>query len=254
MHPLAKLVTDSNYHIYNLNLARSLGSLPASIILCKLLQRHTYHQENNQLIKLREQEGSWFYYTQEKCEEQTFLSRREQDTAIKILEKKDLIKKTLYGIPRTRHFQVNETKVFELFEHNFNNSDMHLCTQTSMAVHPNDSTCARKRQQTKRTIKELINKETTTSRNGNLLAENSSSFFNHSFSKDNQPSSINFNQKTLQAQKEDLVKLQEPDSRSNLTSLEHSKAASQKIALANAEFKAMTPALRPTALDRKSVV
>ena len=93
MHPLAKLVTDSNYHTYNLDLARSLGSLAASIVLCKLLQRHTYHQENNQLIKLRDKEGLWFYLTQEKCEEQTFLSRREQDTAIKILREKGLIKK-----------------------------------------------------------------------------------------------------------------------------------------------------------------
>jgi hypothetical protein len=268
MHSLAKLVTDSNYHTYNLNLARSLGSLAASIVLCKLLQRHTYHQENNQLIKLRDKDGLWFYLTQEKCEEQTFLSRREQDLAIKILEKKDLIKKTLYGIPRTRHFQVNETKVFELFEHNLNDFDLQknqqLCTQMSIAVHPNDSSCAPKRQQTKRTIKELINKETTTSRNSNLLAENSSrffshsnsrnssSFFNHSFSKDHQPSSINFNQKTLQAQKENGVELQESGSTSNSTTLENSKDASQKIALANAEFKAMMPALRPTALSRNS--
>ena len=70
MHPLAKLVTDSNYHTYNLNLARSLGSLAASIVLCKLLQKQAYYQENNQLIKLRDEEGLWFCFTQEKCEEQ----------------------------------------------------------------------------------------------------------------------------------------------------------------------------------------
>jgi hypothetical protein len=268
MHPLAKLVTDSNYHTYNLDLARSLGSLAASIVLCKLLQKQAYYQENNQLIKLRDEEGLWFYFTQEKCEEQTFLSRREQDTAIKILREKGLIKKTICGNPRTRHFQVNEKKVFELFEDNLNDFDVQkrqsVCTQTLMVMYENANRSVLKRQQTKRTIKELINKETTTSRNGNPLVENSSSsfshdnsrnsssFFNHSFSKDNETSSINFNQKPLQTQKENGIKLQEPDSRSNSASLENSKDASQKIELANAEFKAMKPALRPTALSKNS--
>ena len=58
MHALLQLFNSDNYRTYNLYVAQELGSVNAAIILGELIQRYSYHLDNNNLIKLRNQEGS----------------------------------------------------------------------------------------------------------------------------------------------------------------------------------------------------
>ncbi len=100
----------------NPSLAMALDSITAAALLQELLQREEFHAKNNELIALRKQEGLWFHYTQEKCRERLGFSRKQQETAIKILEKQGLIKKVNYGLPCKRHFQINQANFLEFFD------------------------------------------------------------------------------------------------------------------------------------------
>jgi hypothetical protein len=169
MHALLQLLNSDNYRTYNLYVAKRLGSVNASIILCELIQRYAYHLDNNNLIKLRNQDGLWFYFTQEKCEERTALSRREQDSAIKNLEAHGLIKKINSGVPCTRHFQIDEAQIFEFFKLMERKTSSFLTdnpvTQKRQTVCTKRTNCIdRKRQTTKETKEELQDKKATSSR------------------------------------------------------------------------------------------
>lgn len=114
MHPLLKLLNSKNFRTYSVHLAKKIGSVNAAIMLSELIYFYDRYDEERSLVQIRNQIGDWFYLTQEKCEDRTALSRKEQDTAIKKLEDMGLLKKTLAGLPAKRYFQLNEQKIFEL--------------------------------------------------------------------------------------------------------------------------------------------
>ena len=114
MNPILELLNSDNFRTYNIHIARKLGSVNAAIMLAEFIQRYKYHFEKNELIMTQKESGKWFYYTHEKAEERTALSRDEQDTGIKKLEKAGLIKKIIIGVPGKRHFQINEEMIIEL--------------------------------------------------------------------------------------------------------------------------------------------
>ena len=168
MHALLQLFNSDNYRTYNLYVAQELGSVNAAIILGELIQRYTYHLDNNNLIKLRNQEGSWFYFTQEKCKERTALSRKEQDTAIKKLEALGLIKKINSGVPCMRHFQINEAQIFEFFKfiqpkNSSFNPDNPVTQKGQTRFSKRNNWISTKGQTTKETKEELQEKKATSS-------------------------------------------------------------------------------------------
>ncbi len=55
----------------------------------------------------------WFYKSQLEWEEETGLTRREQETARRNLKERGLIEEKLAGVPATLHFRVNVEKFFE---------------------------------------------------------------------------------------------------------------------------------------------
>jgi len=81
---------------YNAGLARLLGSAKAAILLAQLI----YWTNKGRW-------GAWVYKTMYEIEEETCLSRHEQETAIRRLKKLNLLEVQLRGIPATRHFKVN---------------------------------------------------------------------------------------------------------------------------------------------------
>ena len=102
-----------NYRNYPVTVARQLGSINAAIFLTELYHRYTYHKERQEIIpdlSEPEKEG-WFFFTAETCEERTFLSSREQSTAIKILTDLDIIEQKNFGSPCKRHFRFNLEKL-----------------------------------------------------------------------------------------------------------------------------------------------
>jgi hypothetical protein len=100
-----------SYQTYNRNIAKKLKSVTAAIMLSELVNRYEYHANRDELVE--KDDLNWFYFTAEKCEERTCLSRREQDTGIKILEAYDFIQKKSIGLPAKRHFRLREDKILE---------------------------------------------------------------------------------------------------------------------------------------------
>jgi len=107
------LLDSGNFQTYNRQVARVLGSVNAAIMLAELVNRYNYHKSEGELKSFQKYEGEWFYYTVEKCTDRTVLSRKEQETAIKIIERFKLFEKRSIGIPPRRHFRLDIEKIIE---------------------------------------------------------------------------------------------------------------------------------------------
>lgn len=106
MDPLFWLYAD-NYRTYNVEVAEKLGSIFAAILLAELASRYRYHRERDELVNDEKHGSDWFYYMYEDVERRTCLSRKNQDTAIRILESHGLIEKKAFGMHPKRHFRLN---------------------------------------------------------------------------------------------------------------------------------------------------
>ena len=90
---------------FNPALAHALGSVKSGLFLSQLLFWCNKGKKKD-----------WIYKTIEEINEETALSRREQDTAIKVCKKYGLIKTKLAGIPAKRHFHLNIEIITELLK------------------------------------------------------------------------------------------------------------------------------------------
>lgn len=88
---------------FNPLLARATGSVKAGLLLAQLL----YWWQ-----KGRDKE--WIYKTIKEIEEETALSRNEQDGAIKRLKRLEVMEVKLRGVPAKRHFKLNLLKISNL--------------------------------------------------------------------------------------------------------------------------------------------
>ncbi len=110
---LASLLNQDHYRLYNITLARKLGSIHAAILLCEFIGQRDYFQKQNSLTSHEKHGDGWFYYTIDKVEERTCLSRKNQDTEIKLLISLGLIESRCLGMPAKRHFRINDAKIIE---------------------------------------------------------------------------------------------------------------------------------------------
>lgn len=109
-------LNSEHYQVYNRDLAHKLGSIHAAIFLAELINRFEYHKvHGGEQRLLRHENMDWFYYTHDKGLERLAMSRKEQDTAIKILIKFGLISKIQKGVPAKRYFTIHEEKILSLF-------------------------------------------------------------------------------------------------------------------------------------------
>ena len=90
---------------FNPDLARALCSIKASIFLNQLL--FWWGKGHKQGV---------IYKTIKEMEKETYLSRAEQDEAIKICKKHELIEVILRGIPAKRHFKINLEKIIAFLQ------------------------------------------------------------------------------------------------------------------------------------------
>ncbi len=86
--------------------AKALKSVNATIFLCQLLYWKGKGKKKN----------GWIYKSRKEMEEETALSRREQDTARRILKTAGILKEKLAGVPATVHYKINTDKLNEIVE------------------------------------------------------------------------------------------------------------------------------------------
>lgn len=118
--PLFWLCQD-NYRTYNIEVARKLGSIQCAIILSELASKHRHLQKKGELYCDEKNGDGWFYFTHEALTERTFLTRREQDSALSTLISSGLIEKKIIGLPAVRYFKLNINNILELFKTDSNN-------------------------------------------------------------------------------------------------------------------------------------
>lgn len=88
---------------YRPDIAKALGSVKAAVFLSQLgYWMPRGHKEN------------WIYKTQKDWYEETGLSRKEQETARRILKQRKIIAEKIAGIPAKVHYQINLTKFTEV--------------------------------------------------------------------------------------------------------------------------------------------
>jgi hypothetical protein len=92
---------------YYPKLALCLGSVNSTLLICQL-----FYWEGKQ----DDQSEGWIYKTQKEITEETGLSRRESDTARRILRKKNIIDDKLRGVPPKIHFRVHRKALDDLWE------------------------------------------------------------------------------------------------------------------------------------------
>jgi len=93
---------------FNVGLARMLGSVKAGLLLSQLLW---WHEKGN--------DREWTYKTMEEIKQETALSRKEQDGAIRILKKSKILEVMVKGLPAKRHFKIDFDKIIELAEKHY---------------------------------------------------------------------------------------------------------------------------------------
>jgi hypothetical protein len=94
------------YVMYYPSLNAITGSVTATIFLSNLLA-----WEGNQ-----DDPDGWIYKSQKEIEGETGLTRREQDTARRLLKERKLIEEKLRGVPATMHYRLSLDKINDAWE------------------------------------------------------------------------------------------------------------------------------------------
>lgn len=90
--------------VYNPILAQISDSIVAGIFMSQML--YWLHKAKN---------PEWIYKTIEELYEETYLSRRQQETAIKKWKKLKCLEVEKHGVPAKRYFHLNLNELSELF-------------------------------------------------------------------------------------------------------------------------------------------
>jgi len=111
---MLEFLDDDNYRRVNMHIVELLDdNINAALFLSELINRHNYHMNREELIDM--DDTLWFFYTTDKCFERLRLSRKKQESVIKLLIEKDFIRVKITGLPARKHFSVNDTAVLEAY-------------------------------------------------------------------------------------------------------------------------------------------
>lgn len=137
---------------FNPDLARITKSVEAGLLLSQLL--YWYKKGYN---------PEWFYKTIEEIKKETYLTRSQQDTAIKKCSNLGLIEIKLMGIPRKRYFNIKFEKIVELLKITYgkNKSYQQVCIKQTNSTDPLQHTITEspQRLQTKNTQREQASRD-----------------------------------------------------------------------------------------------
>ena len=78
----------------------------------------------------------WFYKTADEWEEETGMSRKEQETARKRLREAGILSEKKQGIPAKLYFMLNENKLIELMDAVFYDDVKQVSTDGGNSIHP----------------------------------------------------------------------------------------------------------------------
>jgi len=123
-HPALLWLSDENFRKFNVEVARYLGSINTAVLLNDMIDRFKYHRKKEELKTLPNENGYWFFYTKDLCEERTTLTRKEQDTCFKTLKKLGIIDQKVLGLPAKRYFRLNLDKLNVFFNSQINSTTM----------------------------------------------------------------------------------------------------------------------------------
>lgn len=110
---LFTFLNHDNYGTYNREIAKLLG-LSATVLLHELASRYSFYQENGQLQQMKDGK-LYFFLTVEEAYERTSLTKDEQQTAMKVLIKEDLIIVSREGVFGKRYIHIKEKSLYKLF-------------------------------------------------------------------------------------------------------------------------------------------
>lgn len=107
---IGMLLSNDGFIVINKNLIKLIG-LNSSILIGELVSEYNYYEKENKLI-----DKAWFYSTTPNIEENTGLSRYQQDEAIKKLQNKKIIDIKIMGMPSKRYFKINYENIEKLLK------------------------------------------------------------------------------------------------------------------------------------------
>ena len=135
---------------FNPLLAKLAGSACAGLFMSQLL--YWWNKGSN---------DNWIYKTIKETEEETCLTRSEQDTAIKAWLRLQVLQVKKYGVPPKRHFNIDTNKLFGLLKEVLN--DTHSVKSTNQFAENSKSICDNRQHITEsmqeNTADTLFNKE-----------------------------------------------------------------------------------------------
>lgn len=101
---IISLLAGDNYVVVNRDLIKELG-VKTALMFSELCSEYNYFEQHERL------ENGWFYSTIDNVENKIGLSKYEQNTAIKELEKLGLIKYKIAGMPAKRYIFLEVKKI-----------------------------------------------------------------------------------------------------------------------------------------------
>ena len=104
---ILNLIASEGFITVNKTLIKLFG-LEAALILGELAGEEMYWEHTGK------SEDGFFYSTAENLEENTGLTRYQQDKAIKKLEQAGILDTVVKGMPATKHFKFNQERIFEI--------------------------------------------------------------------------------------------------------------------------------------------
>ncbi len=143
---LKKIINNSSFYMLNKFLLKEIG-IESSLMLSCLMEAEEIFEEE------------WFYQTSETIEKLTTLTRKKQDSAIKILIDKKIIEKKVYGIPAKRFFKINAKIVLELISNNGTNKFAPNGQTTMTNLDKNKEHIYKNINNKERQIKKVVNNE-----------------------------------------------------------------------------------------------
>lgn len=103
---LVELIKDIGRPVaYYPELGLAIGSTSAAIFLCQFIYWAGKERSND----------GWVYKTQNEIEDETGLSRREQETARLLLGKLRMLEEKLGGVPATLHYRINKDAIQDIW-------------------------------------------------------------------------------------------------------------------------------------------
>lgn len=108
------LLASNSFWVLNKALVKQLG-LEASAFISVLADKHSYHQERNELVF--HEDNFYFYATSKYIQDVTGISYKRQKGIIHLLEGKEAIKTCLMGVPAKLYFTICEYNILQMVNH-----------------------------------------------------------------------------------------------------------------------------------------